>query len=51
MGQETSGEYALHVDTPASEHGVTLLNGEGWGRDIWGDCNGTKNDDSITMGW
>ena len=27
------------------------INGEGWGRDICGNCNRTKNDDSITMGW
>ena len=27
------------------------INGEGWGRDICGNCNRTKNDESITMGW
>ena len=27
------------------------INGEGWGRDICGNCNRTKNDDAITMGW
>jgi hypothetical protein len=27
------------------------INGEGWGRDICGACNRSRNDDSITMGW
>jgi hypothetical protein len=27
------------------------INGEGWGKDICGDCNRTRNDDAITMGW
>ncbi len=27
------------------------INGECRGRDICGDCNRTKNDDKITMGW
>jgi hypothetical protein len=27
------------------------IDGEGRGRDICGNCNRTKNDDAITMGW
>lgn len=27
------------------------IDGEGWGKDICGDCNRTRNDDAITMGW
>jgi hypothetical protein len=27
------------------------INGEGWGRDICGNCNRTKNDEALTMGW
>jgi hypothetical protein len=27
------------------------LNGEGWGRDICGACNRSRNDDSLMMGW
>jgi hypothetical protein len=27
------------------------IDGEGWGRDICGNCNRTKNEDAITLGW
>jgi hypothetical protein len=47
-------EAALHFccicGAPLSGDFEDELNGEGWGKDICGDCNRTKNAD-MEMGW